>query len=841
MKVKLTFLLVFMVSLAIGQAPKLINYQGIVRGVDGAPTLNQAISMRFQILKGTATGTVVYTELQSLTTNSLGLIQTQIGLSANLGTVNWTEGPFFLEVSTDISGGTNLVLVGTQQILGVPFSFLASNVPASYSPTTNILTVGENTFTLSAPPTGTLTGTGIASVTSSGSNSFQIAVPSPSYTNLGPVQITGSYPNYTLSSASPTLTGTGNASVSNPATNSFVVNVPFMQITTSSTAGVSGISGSGTNSVNINIPPATTTLNGTGAISIGPSNVGSSFFITVPPTNVALTQTGTASGISSSGTNSFNINVPVTTISAAGLATVSSSGSSFNIGVAPFAYVPSTGVLSSGVNNVVVAPQLSFNNGTLTSGPSSNSVSLASLAPWRQGVSTVTLANITDRVGIGTAAPTENLQVEGTTNSSISIVSSSSGNSDLGFGTSVNHGLGRLRYDNSTGTLSFWTAGSLQSTFNNQGQMVIGTASSYSTTTGLTVGRAGAFSNQLMITGGDANNLYGGMLTLGENLNPSSGVTLKLDALNNRLIMTNDINGSIPAIAFGGYTGAPNGVVVGSGYASSVFPPAEGMLVQGNLGVGTFSPGTRLEVGGDISIPNGNKIQFGTNLSGSGIGEWIQNSGSGLQFHTSSLPRMNITNTGFVGIGTTNPSSQLHVIGNTLLQGNTTISGTSQSLGNLTVGASSTATANIRVYGAVRMGTEVGTAQAPAYPFNSGGMVMRRIYSTITTSNSAVAITDFVRFERDGTNGGFIVTRTGGNGLETCQCSGVTSTGLTLNKVFNNLILGSTQVYLDTENVVYLRCMFGDPYGGQNMTEISISRWPSDYFWMGHLISTFNQ
>lgn len=792
MRLKLTYALLFLAAFAFGQAPKLINYQGIVRGIDGAPALNQPISIRFQILKGSATGTVVYTEQQSLSTNSLGLIQTQIGMNSNLGAVVWNSSLHFLEVAIDITGGSNLEVLGTQQIMGVPYSFQANNVPASYSASTNILNIGDNTFTLSSTPPATLTGTGIASVTSANTNSFQVSVPAPSFTNAGPVQIIGTYPNYTLTSASPSISGTGNAVVTSPSTNSYVVNVPFMQITSTSSTGLSGVSGSGTNSVNINIPPAaSTTLNGVGAVTIGPANVGNNFIITVPQTNVALTQTGTTAGISSSAINNFNINIPVPTISAAGLATVSTNGSSFNVGVAPLTYVNTTGVLSSGPNAVVVAPLLTFNNGTLTSGPSTNSVSLSSISPWRQGVGTVTLSTLTDRVGIGTSIPTENLQVESTTSGSISIISSNTNTSDLEFGTSANHGLGRLRYDNATGTLAFWTAGAIRASFNSAGQMVIGTANIFSTNTGLTVGRAGAINNQLMITGGDNSNGTAGILSLGENLNPTSGFSVKLDPFGNRLQITNDLAGNSPVVSIGGYAGSNNGMCIGTSYAGGSQAPLEGLAVQG-----------------------------------------------------------------FVGIGTTAPTSQLHVVGNTFIQGSSSILGNQSiqgslnvlgqttSQGNLTVGASAAAPADARVYGLVRMGREVNTTPTLVYP--SSGMMMQRIFNAnfgAANLNNVIASTDIMTVQRDGTNGGFTIVKTGTiNPNATCQCSAITSAGLTLNKTLSSLSVGTTQLFLDTENAVFIRCMFGDPFGyNQHMTEFSISRYPGDYYWAGHMITTFNQ
>jgi hypothetical protein len=797
MKIKITLLLLFLASLVFGQAPKLINYQGIVRGTDGAPTINQPISIRFQILKGSPTGTLVYTELQSLTTNSLGLIQTQIGLSANLGSVVWNAAQLYLEVAMDITGGSNLSILGTQQIMGVPYSFLANNVPAAYSPTTNILSVGENTFQLSSPPPTSMTATGIASVTAVGNNSFQVNVPAPSFTNSGAVQIIGTYPNYTVAADSPTITGTGNAIVTTPVTNSFVVDVPFMQITTTSSTGLSGVSGSGTNSVNINIPAPT--LTGLGAVTIATSTVANTFSITVPQTSIALTQTGTTAGLTSTSLNDFTLNIPTPSISAAGLATVSTNGASFSVGVAPFTYVNTTGVLSSGPNAVVVAPLLTFNNGTITSGPASNSISLSSLTPWLQGVNTVTLANSTDRVGIGASAPTENLQVESAGNSSISILSGASNISDLGFGTTANHGLGRLRYDNTTGSLAFWTAGALRATLTNTGQLVIGIAPSYSSTTGLTIGRPGAFNNQVMITGGDNSNLFGGLLSLGENLNPSSGFSIKLDAAGNRLQITNDLAGNSPIAAFGGYAGSSNGMVIGSSYAPGTQAPAEGLAVQGFVGIGLSSPAAALHV-------NGNSIITGSTLIGG--------------------------NASIVGSAS--------VTGNATITGNHTNLGQTFANGNVFVGTSATAPADVRVFGGVKMGTELGTTQAPYYP-GGNGMIYRRVNSTAFNSVVTLARTADITFETEATTGGIQVTRSTGNINQICHCSGVNAAGVTVNKIFNNIIIGTTQVYSATDNILYFRCIFGDVFSNGHMTEITVSRFPGDYYWIGHLISTFNQ
>jgi hypothetical protein len=85
----------------------------------------------------------------------------------------------------------------------------------------------------------------------------------------------------------------------------------------------------------------------------------------------------------------------------------------------------------------------------------------------------------------------------------------------------------------------------------------------------------------------------------------------------------------------------------------------------GKVGIGTTAPQQLLSVNGSVNIDqaNGNigtvdsGLTFG-NTSGEGIGS-NRNSGhpnvNGLDFYTSYLNRISITNTGSVGIGTTNP------------------------------------------------------------------------------------------------------------------------------------------------------------------------------------------
>ena len=134
MKAIFTFLISFILTIYItAQAPDAISYQAIVRDSENNLVTNQAIGMRISILQGSATGTPVYVETHSPTTNSNGLISIEIGhgnTSNALLDINWMDGPYFIKTETDptTAGGTNYTISGTSQLLSVPFALHAKTV-----------------------------------------------------------------------------------------------------------------------------------------------------------------------------------------------------------------------------------------------------------------------------------------------------------------------------------------------------------------------------------------------------------------------------------------------------------------------------------------------------------------------------------------------------------------------------------------------------------------------------------------------------------------------------------------------------------------------------------------
>jgi uncharacterized protein (TIGR02145 family) len=111
--------------------PQKVNYQAVALTAGGQPVKNQAIKLRLSILDSSATGTVLYTETHQPTTDGAGQFSVFLGGgTATLGTfsnIAWSNGKDkFLKAEADVTGGTNYVLMGTSQIVSVPYAISAN-------------------------------------------------------------------------------------------------------------------------------------------------------------------------------------------------------------------------------------------------------------------------------------------------------------------------------------------------------------------------------------------------------------------------------------------------------------------------------------------------------------------------------------------------------------------------------------------------------------------------------------------------------------------------------------------------------------------------------------------
>ena len=114
--------------MSFGQAPESFNYQAVVRDAGGIILNNQPVGMRLTVQQGSIGGTAVYTETFTSTTNGYGLVNLEIGTGTSTDDftiIDWANGPYFMETAVDVTGSTNYSVMGTSQLMSVPYALYA--------------------------------------------------------------------------------------------------------------------------------------------------------------------------------------------------------------------------------------------------------------------------------------------------------------------------------------------------------------------------------------------------------------------------------------------------------------------------------------------------------------------------------------------------------------------------------------------------------------------------------------------------------------------------------------------------------------------------------------------
>ncbi len=112
------------------QSPEKISYQAIVRDANGILLINKPIGVQISILQGSVFGTPVYTETHNVSTNDNGLASMILGIGlvsvGDFSSIDWSDGPYFIKTETDPDGGSNYSIVGTSQLMSVPYALHAT-------------------------------------------------------------------------------------------------------------------------------------------------------------------------------------------------------------------------------------------------------------------------------------------------------------------------------------------------------------------------------------------------------------------------------------------------------------------------------------------------------------------------------------------------------------------------------------------------------------------------------------------------------------------------------------------------------------------------------------------
>jgi len=108
-----------------------MSYQAVIRNSADSLLISTPVGMRISLVQGTPSGTVVFSETQTASTNANGLVSLQIGtgtvVTGTFACINWAAGPYYVKTETDLAGGTNYTIISSNEIQSVPYALFSEN------------------------------------------------------------------------------------------------------------------------------------------------------------------------------------------------------------------------------------------------------------------------------------------------------------------------------------------------------------------------------------------------------------------------------------------------------------------------------------------------------------------------------------------------------------------------------------------------------------------------------------------------------------------------------------------------------------------------------------------
>lgn len=113
----------------LAQTPQGFSYQAVARDAGGTILATENIGVRITLKDGNG-GPTLYQESHAATTNIYGLFNISVGagavLDGDFATIDWANVTPWMQVEMDPAGGNSFVLMGSQQLMSVPYALYSA-------------------------------------------------------------------------------------------------------------------------------------------------------------------------------------------------------------------------------------------------------------------------------------------------------------------------------------------------------------------------------------------------------------------------------------------------------------------------------------------------------------------------------------------------------------------------------------------------------------------------------------------------------------------------------------------------------------------------------------------
>ncbi|HLP13271.1 MAG TPA: hypothetical protein VK177_15145 [Flavobacteriales bacterium] len=130
-KIYSTCIALFIMAIAVAQAPGKISFQAVILDTNNTLVSNQNIGLQISILRDSTNSVPVYVETQNPISNASGTISLAIGsgsvVNGNFSSIDWSKGQYFIKTEIDPAGGTDYSIAHTTRFLSIPYAFYSNS------------------------------------------------------------------------------------------------------------------------------------------------------------------------------------------------------------------------------------------------------------------------------------------------------------------------------------------------------------------------------------------------------------------------------------------------------------------------------------------------------------------------------------------------------------------------------------------------------------------------------------------------------------------------------------------------------------------------------------------